>query len=217
MDGLSGWGERIGTFLFPATCLGCGASAGEHLCSTCRSDLQPARCLLLEAELWTLGSYEGVLAEAIGAVKQKGHKALGRELARLAARAVGQRWGRQGSHHVYSLAASRSGQRLRGFSLPELMGQAVLEQTAWNALDRNLAASFPDSVSSSRGLNLEQRLERQFPARSFRLSESGTAGPILLLDDVVTSGATMGTAVARARELGFGPVRCFALALAPEG
>ncbi len=210
------WSERLGAFLFPAACLGCGVSSGEYLCSACRSSFHPSHGLLLQAELRTLGSYEGVLAEAIGAVKHKGHKALGRELARLAALAVGRRWGSNERHSVYPLRASRSGQRYRGFSLPGMMEEAVLETTGWSALDGETARRFPDSAVSSHGLNLEQRLERQFPNRPFQTQENREAGPILLLDDVVTSGATMGAAVSRARELGFGPVRCFALALAPE-
>ena len=173
---------------------------------------------MVGSELLTLGSYEGVLQACLTAVKQQGHKALGIELAQLAALRVEERWGKGPANRVYSIRPSRSGQRYRGFSLPLMIEQAVLARTGWPALEESLIGHFPDSKTSSQGLNLEQRLERQHRPLAPPSAQLGQGkGPLLILDDVVTTGATLGAAVITARELGFEPVNCCALAVAFQG
>lgn len=208
--------ERLVAFLFPACCLGCQAEMGKYLCSACLANLQPCHSLITGASLITLGRYEGFLAESLTAVKKRGHKALAKELSELAAMAIVQRWGREESWTVHAVRPSREGHRYRGFSIPQMMEKAVIESTGWQALEPSLAASFPGSLSSSRGLSLEQRLGRQSDSDISSSGKCQPRGPLLLLDDVVTTGATLGKAVSTARELGFEPVSCFALALAPE-
>lgn len=165
-------------------------------------------------ELRTLGTYEGVLQECLTAVKQRGHKALARELAQMAAQRIVAI--RPDSAQVLSIRPSRAGQRFRGFSLPLMMEREVLARTGWQPVTAELRARFPEGQSSSQGLNLEQRLERQrgLPARSQSLEAS--RGPLWLLDDVVTTGATLSVAVGVARGLGYDPIRCFAVAVADE-
>lgn len=166
-------------------------------------------------ELRALGAYEGLLQECITAVKQRGHKAVGRELAQLAAGGVVASG--LGPAQVMSLRPSRAGQRYRGFSLPMMMEDEVLARTGWQPVPRELRAYFPEGQSSSRGLNLEQRLERQQGlSPSFPEPPEGGRGMLWLLDDVVTTGATMSLAVAIARGLGYDPISCFALAVAEE-
>jgi predicted amidophosphoribosyltransferase len=208
---------RLGAFLFPAACLGCQRRGELYLCADCRASLRPSLSLVLGAELLALGSYEGPLQACLTAVKQQGHKAVAAELALMAAQGVEQRWGRGHPAKVYSIRPSRSGQRFRGFSLPLIMERAVRERTGWVALEAALAGRFPDSKVSSQGLNLEQRLERQQRPAATPEPLSIGQGPLLILDDVVTSGATLGAAVAVARALGFEPITCCALAVAPQG
>jgi predicted amidophosphoribosyltransferase len=104
-----------------------------------------------------------------------------------------------------------------------MMQQATLAHTGWEALPQELAGHFPDQRASSRGMSLEQRLARRrrealpTPSPAEAPDSDAARGPLLVLDDVVTTGATLSSAVARASELGFHPVRCFALALAPDG
>ena len=209
--------ERLGAFLFPPACVGCQAGGEHYLCSACRSSLRPGRSLVAGAELITLGAYEGVLQACLTAVKQQGHKSLARELAQMAGESAARCWGGGPERVVYSVRPSRAGQRLRGFSLPWLMERAVLERTDWKALSEPLAASFPDRETSSQGLNLEERLARQQGAPwQGRPAEGTGRGALLILDDVVTTGATLAAAVNAARELGFDPISCLALAVAAD-
>lgn len=205
---------RLGRFLFPALCVGCKTEGSLYLCQACREELEPTRSLLAGAELCTLGRYDATMTSCLSAVKQQGRKALGGELAALAAAKVHALWGSGTPRTVYSVRPSRAGQRFRGFSLPQMMERAVLEATGWHALPPELWGRFPGQTSTSRGLGLAQRLARGGPSLRQAPSEVAHRGPLLILDDVVTTGATLAAAVETARALGFEPISCFALALA---
>ena len=167
------------------------------------------------AELQTLGAYEGILQDCLTAVKQRGHKALGEELARLAA----QRIAALGSSpaEVMGIRPSRSGHKFRGYSLPRMMEAELLAaRTDWRPVPDSVRAVFPEGQSNSKGMNLEQRLERQH-GLSLNLAEGASdRGTLWILDDVVTTGATMSLTVSIARKLGFDPIFCFAVAVADE-
>jgi predicted amidophosphoribosyltransferase len=210
-------GYRLAAFLFPAVCVGCQRSTGLYLCSSCRSGLRATRSLVGGAELLALGEYRGVLQACLTAVKREGYRALAKELADLAARQVTLSWGAGPPRQVYSIRPSRSGQRFRGFSLPAAMEKAVVARTGWSSLEPALAREFPDCRFSTRRLSLEQRLERRFEKVGVPAPEATSRGPLLILDDVVTTGATLSASVARATELGFAPIVCFALAVVDDG
>lgn len=195
--------------------MGCQTVGDLYLCRSCRAALRSGRSMVAGAELCTLGAYEGVLQDCLTAVKQRGHKALGHELAQLVAQRIAEK--QKGAAQVMGIRPSRSGHRFRGYSLPLMMeSELLVARPDWMALPESLRSHFPEGQSNSKGMNLEQRLERQH-GLSLNLPESAQGrGALWILDDVVTTGATMSLTVSVARQLGYDPIFCYAVAVADE-
>lgn len=161
--------------------------------------------------LWTLGPYDGLLRKAISTVKTQGHKALGRELSEIASSLVKSRLVQKISpDYVMAVPSSHQGQRFRGFSLPQMMEDRILEVTDWVALPQSLRRAFKSANKSSRGLSKEDRITRS--KSLVQRTETLVCGSILIVDDVVTTGSTLNRCVEQAQGLGFQEVTCLALA-----
>lgn len=159
--------------------------------------------------LWTLGPYSGLLKSCIKKVKTKGHKPLARELAALAAEQMVE--SELQINAVLAVPSSQQGKRYRGFSLPAYLEEAVVERTGWPPLELSLRRVYRSVDKSSQGLSKGDRWRRQSVA-SGETGKQENLGHLLLLDDVVTTGATLTRYAAQAREQGFSKVTCFALA-----
>lgn len=162
--------------------------------------------------LWTLGRYDGLLKQSLVSVKNQGHKALGKELADAAAQVVVEKLG--GSYQldaILAVPASQQGQKFRGFSLPQMIEQRLLKITDWPTLPPALRRSYRSAGKTSRGLSREERQNR---ARKLSDTSEGKTdgGTLLLIDDVVTTGSTLGRCIEQATAQGFEEIVCFALA-----
>lgn len=168
--------------------------------------------------LLSFGSYEGVLQKALTAVKSRGHQAAGRELARLAAEV----WLPQIQEgairpRVHPVAPSTAGQKLRGFSLTKLLAQELQQRSGWPMLEERFASSFPSDSGRSRGMGIAERWNRRrLPLEQSESVSRAGSGALILIDDVVTTGATMTATASVAKEMGFAPVIGLALASAPS-
>ncbi len=160
----------------------------------------------------TLGGYEGLLARAIGEVKNHGRRSLAQELGRHSAQFLKARWGDRSIKGVMPLASSLQGKRYRGFSLPQILARTVSKECGWPLIGPEQSRHFPQQAQSSQGLDLAGRLRRAVPSEPAPEVPRNAGGSILLIDDVVTSGSTMMAAVETAFRLGWSPVQCFALA-----
>jgi len=172
---------------------------------------------LAECTLWSLGPYEGLLKQCITTVKARGHKALAVELAEFAAERAYAELKDQGPiNAIFAVPASQQGQRFRGFSLPQIMETKLAEKSGWPSLEQKLRRVYRSSTKNSQGLTKGDRLQRN-QAMLTDVDKRANLGTLLLLDDVVTTGATLGRCVAQATMQGFENVVCFALAeLPPE-
>lgn len=160
-----------------------------------------------------MGAYDGALRRLIKAIKQSGQREAGREISALACHFLLRSMHLAAKPKLYAIAPSVLGQRYRGFSLPDLIAHELLSKTEWDLIDSRLAAQFGHLRSSSKGLGLQERFARkQLMAKPAGSGED--LGSILIIDDVITTGATMAYAVKIARGLGFSKVTCFALAMA---
>lgn len=197
--------------LFAATCVGCDA-AGHMWCAACAVDLaRPARlCMPTPSPpgmpaTFAVADYAGPVRAAVLAYKERDAVALRRPLASALAAAVVAATGR-GAVAVVPVPSTRAARRRRGFD-----PMAGLARTAVGVLrtQGRSAAVVPvlthvRAVGDSAGLSSVQRaanLAGAFGVRGARPRHTGVAR-IVLVDDIVTTGATLADAARALRAAG---------------
>lgn len=193
--------------LSPVDCAGCG-SADRSLCASCSREIQAAvtpRTLADGSTVFTALRYEGVTRQALLALKESGRtdvaKPLGAALAAALARAAGP------GVEVVPIPTSRVAWRRRGYDPVVLLGRKagyplarVLEQRRVTTSQKTLGAddragNLSDSMSARRSLD----------GRRF-----------VVIDDVLTTGATFTEAMRAIRSAGGQVVGGAALAFTPR-
>ncbi|QMU97755.1 ComF family protein [Microbacterium esteraromaticum] len=191
--------------LLAASCPGCDRG-GTLLCDRCRMQLRAdphevrtPHGLAVHAAL----RYEGVPARAIRRLKEDG--------ATLLARPLGAALGavlrpRAGDALIVPVPTSRASFRRRGYRVPDL-----LVRRAGLEAHRNLASA--RLTDDQRGLGRAGRARNV--AGSMRATAHGRGG-VVIVDDVVTTGATLDEAARALSAAGFTPVCAVALASTPR-
>ncbi len=178
--------------LVPRPCPGCDAQLGREagLCAACRARLVPrveAYSPLWprpEGHLVTLGPYRGVTRRAVRALKFGGARDLAGALGGALAAGVPPEWNIRA---VVPVPLHPARERERGFNQAALLAGAVaaaLNVPAVPALRRTRATGQQARLhAQERGANL---------AGAFAADARGLPpGPVLLLDDVLTTGSTL--------------------------
>jgi len=185
----------------PANCVGCGTE-GPPICARCIPALDarltsPAGTAiglpgdvpepLLQLD-WC-APFHGVVRDALHAIKYKGEQRLAEPLGR----AVARRWGAVGvgADLVMHVPVHRDRERERGYDQAGLIGRHAAE---------HLALPFVPVLTRARATIAQFDLDRRDRARNVRdaFVVDPRAGAIvrgrwvLLIDDVVTTGATLG-------------------------
>lgn len=164
--------------VFPTWCAGCDA-VDVTLCPACAAALQPrAERRLLDGglEVWSGLRFEGVPARVLRAFKEDGRRALAGPLgAALAEIAV------PGDAVAVAVPPSRASLRRRGFVPVELIARAA-------GVPLEPVLRWRRRPADQRGLTRAERAENLAGA----LVADGCDGlRVVLVDDVVTSGATL--------------------------
>lgn len=184
--------------VLPVVCGGCG-TPGPAWCAGCAAVLADDPIALsprvaITAPVWALGRYRDPHRAALVAMKEHGRRDLTAPLGRALARAVVTlaRWGELPDGPTLTLIPAptrRSSARRRG-------GDPVtaMARTAVTALGPR-AATAPVLITAARtrdsaGLDARHRARNLAGAVRFRGRSPGSAGPTILLDDVLTTGAT---------------------------
>lgn len=201
--------------LLPLTCVRCGVS-GPALCRTCREQL-PAAPLAEAAPsglggLAALTAYEGAGRELVVALKfRDGRRVvplLGAALARLAVvRGLGE------PDAVTWVPTTGARQRARGYDQAELLARATaraLGVPARRLLRRRQGGS-------QTGRSRSERLRGPLLVPTWGLPVRPPRGSVLVVDDVVTTGASLGAAAAVLRAVGVGRVDAVVVAQTPLG
>lgn len=196
-------------FLFPVPCAGCGAE-GRALCADCSPRLA-ARLQL--TDLPGVGPvtaglrYDGVARATLLALKEEGRSALAAPLAVPFAAAVSTALAGAPDVVAVAVPSTRAARRRRGYEPVRL-----LASRAGIRLTPLFAPARPHAVQ--KGLDVAERARNLDGA--FELARAAHGIRVLLLDDVVTTGATLSAAAGVLRAGGADVVGAAVLAATPR-
>lgn len=165
--------------LLPSTCVGC-RKVGKPICDSCLSELQPApRRVDRGVSGWAAIDYGAVATSAINAFKERGRTALLGEFCRLVDEIE-----LPSGCVLVGLPSATAATRKRGFVPAELLAERLARR---RSLRSTHALVFSRKIFDQAGLS---KVEREANLIGSMLAKP-VHGPIMLVDDVITTGASM--------------------------
>ncbi len=164
--------------------------------------------------LWAIASLAGANHGMVSAWKDAGRRDLDAFFARAARRGARDIASALGPEIVVvPVPARRRSTRRRGIDLPLLLAKSTAAGLCDEGVDARVTAALTIGSGEQRGASARERWRQASSVRA--VSHAGVSGRVLLVDDVVTTGATI-AAAARALEVTFLTVGAgFCLASAP--
>jgi ComF family protein len=204
--------DLVASFLAPPRCAACDSPVARLVvfCASCASTVQRAE----DADDGAIAAfgYGGAIADAITRFKYGARPDLARPLADLLWRAVVARAGSLGGCVVVPVPLHPVRLAERGFNQSALLARPVSRRLGAPFLPLALARVRDTPRQAS--LGREDRLGNVGGAFAVRQPKRLRGRPILLVDDVRTTGATLAACMQAAREVGAGPVTTAVLARA---
>ena len=211
-------GQRLLDLIFPPKCVFCGRLAADGLCAACESVLpwtgaQASRTGadfgVCAAPLW----YEGAVRDSLLRYKFSGRacyaETYGRLLAGCAAAELSGRF-----DTVTWVPVSRKRMRQRGYDQAELLARAMCR--LWAEEPVRLLQKTLDNPAQS-GLSSAEARRANVLGVYEAVSPAALAGKrVLLVDDILTTGSTLGECARVLRLAGAAEVVCAALAAGRE-
>jgi len=191
--------------VMPTECVGCGRD-DRVLCADCRACLEPhvtERDLGAGIPAFTALRYEGVVRNVVLAFKEEGRTSLSRALAPAMFAALA---GCPRNVEVLRVPASPGAMRRRGYD--------PVDELARASGYRTVAELRIHSARKQKTLGIAERVENR--AGSMRAKRSLYGRSFVLVDDVITTGATIREAIRAVREAGGEVVGVAALAFTPR-
>ena len=185
------------------------AAAGLcHLCGIPRQAMMGElceRCASGEydfAQARSFGAYEGVLRKVLHLFKYQGMRLLAAPLAERMARVFNQeRWGQAGFHGLVAVPLAPARLRQRGYNQAELLARHLGRRIGLPVLKETCRRVRATAVQT--GLTRPQRLENVRGAFAPGPRAALVAGrDLLLVDDVLTTGATLSACARALRQAG---------------
>jgi ComF family protein len=189
--------------VLPARCAGCN-QPGDVLCRRCRFSLASAAAQVGDGGVHAALPFAGVARQAVLSLKYRNRRSVARHLARL----MVHRLPVAGVHLVTWAPTSPGRARTRGFDQAELLARAVARELGVPC--RRLL--FRAHGSPQTGHTRAERLH----GPSFRARAPRAGVRVLLVDDVVTTGATLASARDALLAAGVSQVVCVAAAATPD-
>ncbi|SDS37969.1 ComF family protein [Agrococcus carbonis] len=196
--------------LWPVECAGCGA-LDVAVCAACRALVldAPVRERLDGLPLAAAAEYAGPVRALVAACKERGARAEARALGAGLAAAVAA----LPEAALVRVPASRAGMRRRGFDPVALVARAAGLRSI--ALRR---AGRPDAAGAQKERSVAERERAAHGSLALprRAARALAGASVVVVDDVVTSGATVREAVRALRAAGCLPVGIAAVARTPR-
>ncbi len=203
------------SLVLPARCAGCH-DLGPVLCPTCRFALSTSPAVAVAGDVDAALTFDGVVRDAVVSLKYRNRRAVAAELADLLVRRLGLAGpGRAPFDLVTWAPTSRRRATERGFDQAELLARAVASRLGVPC--RRLL--YREHGQAQTGRRRADRLTG--PSFRARSAPSGRTAPparrwrVLVVDDVVTTGATLTAAGGALRAAGIADVRLVAVAATP--
>jgi ComF family protein len=173
----------------PGACQRCGAAlepeAKPRLCPNCRIDQWPC------SDARAVGPFSGTVAEAIHLLKYSDHRNVARRLAGMMSESIGGDPGYRSADLVLAVPLHPARRRERGFNQAQLLADGLSRQLAIPTDE--VAVARKRNTGTQTRLNRQERLENVkeiFKVNKPALVQGRT---IILIDDVLTTGATIGS------------------------
>lgn len=199
-------------FIYPPRCLHCGeaVTAGDPLCSSCMASMisnpctreESARTLAslhapVHAQAMFVGfeyEHEGAVESCLHAMKYRSLHHIGTWFGRLLGEQLAESDWAPRDAVLVPVPLHRVKRIERGYNQAEVLCRGVAMETGWEVLpDALVRTRFTESQAAMK-LDLEQR--RTNVAGVFRVNEARLemlrTRPVVLVDDLITTGATIG-------------------------
>lgn len=188
---------------FATLCAGCN-QPGESLCHRCRFSLAAASSQVSDTGIMAALPFEGVARQVVHGLKYRNRRSVARQVARLMVRRL-----RLGTVDVVTWAPTSGARaRRRGYDQAELLARAVAAELGVPC--RRLL--YRSHGAEQTGHTRAERLR----GPAFRARAAHSRLRVLLVDDVVTTGATLTAAREALLQAGVGTVVCAAAAATPS-
>ena len=195
--------------LLNATCAGCN-QPGDFLCRRCRFAIASTPSRHGDGGVAAALTFEGVARQVLLGLKYRNRRAVARVLARLMVRRLHLTTGR-GVDLVTWAPTSGPRARTRGFDQAELLARAVAKELGVPCRRLLYRSHGTPQTGRSRSERLDGAHGPSFRARAARRGVR-----VLLVDDVVTTGATLTSARDALLAAGVAEVVCVAAAATPS-
>lgn len=213
---------RVLELLLPPACAGCGR-AGSLLCDRCVARLRPpfdARDRFVGSDAGVVVgdrltvaiaayAYEGPMRHALAALKYTGAAGLAPILARLAEPAMGRVLAIAGDVTLVAVPVHRERRRERGYNQAEAIARALGSTTGVTTVD--LLERVRPTTKQHR-LDRAARLANMRDAFAVRASVPALPRAVIVVDDIITTSATLEACASVLRSAGVEEVYGFAVA-----
>ena len=217
LDSLNDAIDGVTRFFYPRRCPFCGVGLGKELiCDSCRAalprcdvQLRGAYYGVVSAPLWYTGGVRKALMDLKFRRRMGGLDLFGRLMGECA-----KRWYDGAFDAVTWVPVSGKRLRKRGFDQSRLLAASLCVD--WHVMPQETLRKVVDNPPQSSLLGTERRRANVLGVYRPVRPEAIRGKRFLLIDDLMTSGATLGECVRVLREAGAADVVCLTLAITPR-